>query len=327
VRRLKIEMAPARHETPAVAGPPKALESKTSSSYGTRLSKRKAGDISTNGASSSQKLSSSPSQKLAEVSEPKPPPSKKRRSSSNSIQHPVKTPDPITPAELESQTPVLPEIPEVTIDAPSGSSVDDVVSPPKSVGWEEPTVVDDEPVIPQVSAPPTRGRGGYRGRGGRGRGRGRGRGGRGASALSGRSTPQVASTPIAKGRGGMRGRGRGRGRARNVAAPQFRALYDRRADLKNQYRALATLQRVALSVIADKSVARLEADPKYHESLPEYEIIQNRLKENYERHLINLRVEHDRKQAFLYQKYDEEKDYQKEKLKVRASYPLQRNCC
>ncbi len=314
-------MAPARHEIPAVAGPSKALESKTSSSYGTRSSKRKAGDISTNGSSSGQKFSSSPSQKSSEASEPKPPPFKKRRSSSNSIQQLVKTPDPITPADLESPTPVLPEIPEVTVDAPSGSSDDDAASPQKSVGWEETPVVDDEPIIPQVSAPPTRGRGGYRGRGGRGRsrGRGRGRGGRGASALSGHSTPQVASTPIAKGRGGIRGRGRGRGRARNIAAPQFRALYDRRADLKNQYRALATLQRVALSAISEKSLARLEGEPKYHETLPEHEKIQNRLKENYERHLVNLQVEHDRKQAFLYQKRDEEEDYENHKLMVSCS--------
>jgi hypothetical protein len=318
-------MAPARHETPAGAGPPKVIETKTSSSYGTRSSKRKAGDISTNGASTSQKVSSSPSSKSAEASEPKLPPSKKRRSSSNSIQQPVKTPEPTTPEEPEPQTPpVLSEIPEVTVDAPSGSSADEAASasPQKPVGWEEPPVLDDEPVIPQVVAPVTRGRGGFRGRGGRGRGRGRGRGGRGASALSGRSTPQVASTPVGRGRGGMRGRGRGRGRARNIAAPQFRALYDRRADLKNQYRALATIQKVALSVIADKSLARLESDPKYHESLPQYEMIQNTLKENYEQHLLNLKHDYDRKLGLLERQQDYDAKYQEDQLMVCRSQPL-----
>lgn len=320
-------MVPARHETPVGAGLPKVIETKTSSSYGTRSSKRKAGDISTNGASASQKVSSSPSSKSAEASEPKPPASKKRRSSSNSIQQPVKTPEPTTPEEPEPQTPpVLSEIPEVAVDAPSGSSADEAASasPQKSVGWEEPPVLHDEPVIPQVVAPVTRGRGGFRGRGGRGRGRGRGRGGRGASALSGRSTPQVASTPVGKGRGGMRGRGRGRGRARNIAAPQFRALYDRRADLKNQYRALATIQKVALSVIADKSLARLESDPKYHQSLPQYEMIQNTLKENYEQHLLNLKEDHDRQLALLEQQQDYDAKYQDDQLMVSRSQTLQR---
>jgi hypothetical protein len=322
-------MAPARHETFAGAGPQKASETKTSttsSSYGTRSSKRKAPEISTNGTSAGQKVSSSPSSKSAEASEPKPPPSKKRRSSSNSIQQPVKTPEPTTPEDPEPQTPpVLSEIPEVTVDAPSGSSADEAASasPQKSVGWEEPPVLDDELVIPQVVAPVTRGRGGFRGRGGRGRGRGRGRGGRGASALSGRSTPQVASTPVGKGRGGMRGRGRGRGRARNIAAPQFRALYDRRADLKNQYRALATLQKAALSVIADKSLARLESDPKYHENLPQYEEIQNTLKENYKQHLLNLKSDHDRKVELLKRQQAADVHYQNDQLMVSYSRPLQ----
>ncbi len=89
--------------------------------------------------------------------------------------------------------------------------------------------------------------------------------------------------------------------------------------MKNQYRALATLQRVALSAISEKSLARLEGEPKYHETLPEHEKIQNRLKENYERHLVNLQVEHDRKQAFLYQKRDEEEDYENHKLMVSCS--------
>jgi hypothetical protein len=317
-------MAPARHETPAGAGPPKENATKASSTYGTRSSKRKSGDMSTNG--DSQNASSSPSQKSAEAFEPKLPPAKKRRSSSNSIQQPIKTPESITPAEPESQSPVLPElpeIPEVTVDSPRGSSADEVASPQKSVGWDEPLVIPEEPVIPQVTAPVTRGRGGWRGgrgrgRGGRGRGRG-GRGGRGASALSGRSTPLVGSTPIAKSRGGIRGRGRGRGRARNIAPPVVRSLYDRRVDLKNQYFAIAEIQRNALNALSEKSLAMLMNDPKYHQTLPQYETVTNRLKQNYERHLAKLKQEYDHKVAYLSVQRDADDDFERVKLLVSRS--------
>jgi hypothetical protein len=325
-------MAPARHETPAGAGLPKEKSIKTSSTYGTRSSKRKSGDISTNG--DSQNTSSSPSQKSAEASEPKLPAAKKRRSSSNSIQQLVKTPESTTPVEDGSQSPILteiPELPELTVDSPSGSSAaDEAASPAKSVGWDESLVIADESVAPDVIAPVTRGRGGYRGRGGRGgrgrggrggRGRGRGRGGRGASALSGHNTPNVASTPISKGRGGVRGRGRGRGRARNIAPPAIRSLYDRKQELKNQYLAIAQIQRVALSVLSEKSLTRLTNDPRYHENHPEYDKVQNRLKQNYDQHLLNLQQDYNRKIAYLHHQKDTSDEYERVRLLVSCPNP------
>jgi hypothetical protein len=332
-------MAPARHETPAGAGPPKDSATKTSSIYGTRSSKRKAGDMSTNGESSGQNASSSPSQKspdAAGAAEPKLPPSKKaRRSSSTSIQQPVKTPESITPEEPESQSPVLPEnseipqIPEVTVDGPSGSSPgDDGASPQKSVGWEEAQVNSEisafaQDAVPQAVAPITRGRGGGRGRG-RGRGgrggRGRGRGGRagkargrgrGAAAVSGHSTPQVSGTPFAK--------GRGRGRGRNLVAPSIRALYDRKQHLQAQYNAIVKLQKVALAALSEKSLEKLKSNPTYHETLPEYQRVQNILKQNYERHLGNLKQEHERKVTFLKKQSEIEIEYQESKLLVSPS--------
>lgn len=336
-------MAPARHETPAGAGPPRENATKTSSIYGTRSSKRKSGEMSMNGESSSHNTSSSPSQKSSDAAaEPKVPPSKKpRRSSSTSIQQLVKTPESITPAEPESQSPILPEIseipqvPEVTVDGPSGSSADDGASPEKSVGWAEAIqrVNAEESTIPEdVVVPATRGRGRGRGRGrwgGRGAGvakakpkpkpKGKGRwanrgsrGGRGrGAAVSGNSTPQVFGTPFAK--------GRGRGRGRNLIAPSIRALYDRKAHLKSQYDAVVKLQKIALSNLAAMSLSNLMSDPKYHETLPEYVKVQETLKQNYELHLANLKQEHERKVAYLLQARETETEYRNYQLTVSRS--------
>ena len=337
-------MAPARHETPAAAGPSKETSTKTPSIYGTRSSKRKAGDFSTNG--DSQNASSSPSQKSADASEQKLPPTKKtRRSSSNSIQQPVKTPESSTPEKTESQSPVLPEIsevPELRVDGPSASSAEEGASPAKSVGWDDPVVIPDDADATQVNGPAPRGRGNGRGRGGwrgRGRGAGRGRGGgrgrargggrgrgrgRGASAASGHNTPNVASTPLGKGRGVFRGGrgGRGRGRARVDTPLHIRSLYDRKYFLKEQYLAIAQIQRTALIALSEKSLEKLKSDPKYHETLPEHKLVQDKLRQNYERHVANLHTQDLNKKAYLERKLLHELEYQKRKFDVSCPPPL-----
>ncbi|KAN0115348.1 hypothetical protein V8E51_004892 [Hyaloscypha variabilis] len=320
-------MAPARHETPAAAGPSRETSTKTPSIYGTRSSKRKAGDISING--DSHNASSSPSQKSADASEQKLPPTKKtRRSSSNSIQQPVKTPESNTPTNNESQSPNLPgisEAPDLKVDGPSGSSANGDASPAKSVGWDDATLDPEGGATAQLDQQPTRGRGGrgrggYRGRATKGKGRGgtrgKGRGGRGASAASGHNTPiVVVAPPAGVGRIFRGGRGgRGRGRVRKDTPRNVLSLYDRKHHLREQYLAIAQIQRNALLVLSDKSLARLQTDPRYHETLPEYAAVQNKLKQNYEKHSANLQQEKAKKNAYLERQKKQNDDYEHRKF-------------
>jgi hypothetical protein len=94
--------------------------------------------------------------------------------------------------------------------------------------------------------------------------------------------------------------------------------------LKNQYAAIAQIQRAALSVLSEKSLTRLTNDPKYHETLPEFERVQNTLKQNYDQHLLNLQQEYDRKMAYLHFQKETNDDYERVRLFVSCSHPFSR---
>jgi hypothetical protein len=89
--------------------------------------------------------------------------------------------------------------------------------------------------------------------------------------------------------------------------------------LKIQYDAVVKLQRAALANLADKSLSNLMSDPKYHQTLPEYKKVQDRLKQNYEQHLANLKQEHARKVAHLIKQRKIETEYQENQILVSCS--------
>jgi hypothetical protein len=181
------------------------------------------------------------------------------------------------------------EIPAVTVDSPSGSSNDDIVAfqNQRELLSEQPEVkIDPEFVIASVPATPRgRGRGRGRGfRGGRGNGAGRGNGTRGnftAASSPGPSTfpPKFPAT---------RGRGRG-GRVKKSSIPRLQALYDRRNALKQQFKAVAAIQKNALLAVSDEAFRFATDDPKYFEKIPEYQEVINRLKEIYDENMANIK--------------------------------------
>lgn len=89
--------------------------------------------------------------------------------------------------------------------------------------------------------------------------------------------------------------------------------------MKNQYFAIAEIQRNALNALSEKSLAMLMNDPKYHQTLPQYETVTNRLKQNYERHLAKLKQEYDHKVAYLSVQRDADDDFERVKLLVSRS--------
>lgn len=175
------------------------------------------------------------------------------------------------------QDPSSQPIPDVQVDGPSGSNDDDPDADADGDDEEEAPAPEDD-VVPNGVPEPTRGRGRGRGRGGRGfRGGSRGRGSRGGRVKTGvgarGAKPAVAST---------RGRGRGRGgRRKKPENPRIDAYHKRKLDLKAQFKLLSSLQRHALSVLADKSLEMLQNDPLYHETLPEFERVSKELEELY----------------------------------------------
>ncbi|KAL5326506.1 hypothetical protein ACEPPN_004192 [Leptodophora sp. 'Broadleaf-Isolate-01'] len=177
-------------------------------------------------------------------------------------------------------------IPDVQIDGPSASNDEDADA--EGDDEEEVAVPEDDAVEPPNGVPaPTRGRGRGRGRGGRGfRGGSRGRGSRGGRVKAGvgarGAKPVVAST---------RGRGRGRGgRRKKPENPRIDSFHKRKLELKAQFKALAALQRNALSVLADKSIEMAQNDPLYHETLPEFETVSKRLEEEFNKNQAQLDV-------------------------------------
>ncbi|OJJ48815.1 hypothetical protein ASPZODRAFT_13556 [Penicilliopsis zonata CBS 506.65] len=149
------------------------------------------------------------------------------------------------------------------------------------------------------------------------RGRGRGRGGR-VTRARGRG---------GRNRGGARGRGRG-GRARGGAATRessevieidpalnpantalAQKLRERQRELDKTFKKVAAAQRLALSVLATHSHRRLARDKNAHKNVPEYDEVNQalrehlRAKENALRHEYELKVEQENR---LYQAYTAE---------------------
>ncbi|APA10435.1 predicted protein [Sclerotinia sclerotiorum 1980 UF-70] len=124
-------------------------------------------------------------------------------------------------------------------------------------------------------------RGGFRGRArGRGRIRGTGRVGR----IGNAKIPMTKMGGVdinASVAGGKSSRGRGGHRVKKSSNARIQSLYHRKQLLKTQYKQVALLQRVALDVISDKSLQAMSEDPKYHETLPEYQIVTDQLAAKY----------------------------------------------
>ncbi|ODH40005.1 hypothetical protein ACO22_01704 [Paracoccidioides brasiliensis] len=128
----------------------------------------------------------------------------------------------------------------------------------------------ETPELPATNLPSgagrSRGRGGFRGRvRGRGGGwtRGRGRGGRGRGS----------------GRGGRGGRLQPIDRDMSLSpSPVIKQLRERQKELDRVFRRVASAQRTALTVIANRSEAKLIKDAKAHMAVPEYDQVMNDLK-------------------------------------------------
>lgn len=224
------------------------------------------------------------------------PPTKKRRSS-NAI--PEQQPEPVQPA-IYPETPeeIIEEIPEEQ-DAPTPESSNDVpgitVSGPEAeassgetksdednFASQTPVAWDDLQVTEQTngaeagtSAPTTRGRG-------RGGMRGSRRGKRGG--YKSKPKPKPVSKPVAA---ASRARRRG-GRRKASVNPRIDALNARAAELKAQYSTIAKLQKQALIALSEKSLEMLKEDPKYHESVPEYDQVTEGLQKEYMKTMNHL---------------------------------------
>ncbi|OAT03165.1 hypothetical protein, variant 1 [Blastomyces dermatitidis ER-3] len=124
--------------------------------------------------------------------------------------------------------------------------------------------------LPSVSGR-GRGRGGFRGRArGRGWTRGRGRGGRGRGA----------------GRGGRGGRLQPIDREISVSpSPVIKQLRERQKELDRVFRRVASAQRTALTVIANRTEAKLIKDANAHTTVPEYNQVMKALKARLQKRL------------------------------------------
>jgi hypothetical protein len=257
-------MAPTRHETSG-AGPPDNPDNK--STYGTRASKRKAVDISEDQSLNGEtptKTTSSVIPKKQKVSESKPTPVKKRTAGHRS--KPSKFSSSTTPEDTQSSVSPDPEpAPEISLDDPSGTSSENPSRDPSpKKAWVEPEPIETE-LPPSIPSSPKKG--GFRGRGsGRGgRGGRSGRGGRPPKGdASGRATPAPSNGIVRSGRGG------GRGRAKKQTSPRLKAYSKRKDDLRQLYRNIAQQHRLALAVVAEKSISKATEDPNFHKDQPEY---------------------------------------------------------
>ncbi|CAL3964653.1 unnamed protein product [Diplocarpon coronariae] len=311
-------MAPARHET----GPGQIDSTDDKTPYGTRgSSKRKAAELSTAPAAASSSTSGTKSstrstktkttpKKAASSNEPRQPPNKKRRSSSsiapdapsspssgaqltnghiyeenhsigngcNSSPSPDNAVDPGSSATPGPDAdPSSQPIPDIQVNPPSGLSRDVSHSPAPDDAAEFP----DDTGISGAGRGRGRGRGGVRGRVYRGRGP---RGGRVSKASTNGRGGKPASLST-RGRGSGRGRG---GRRKRPEDPVIDVVHKRKAELKAHYKALATFQREALIALAEKSQEMIKNDPKYHETLPEFEQVSRGLEDEYEKCQVEL---------------------------------------
>lgn len=284
-------MAPVRrnrHETSSAS----AHQDKSDSNhiiYGTR-SKRKVSDMSSPGSSPSDQKTptSSPQSRDNEEAEFPDPPAKKPRKTSSGT--PPKTPEPELPEMNDF------DVPDVKVDSPTDSSSDE----------QNQDQINDAP-----SGRGAFGRGRGRGRGGRGRGRG----GRGGSGLGSRGTP-VAESPVAP----KALRGRGGHRVKKSDNARIQALYHRRAALKHQYKQVASFQKTALLVLAEKSLETIKADFHYHETLPECTETTQALDDAYQKRIDKLNSDFRLKQAYLQRQLAQNQEYVAMQFMVSGCY-------
>lgn len=272
-------MAPVRrnrHDTSSASGHQDQSDS-NHIIYGTR-SKRKVSDMSSPDSSpSDQKTSTNSSQILdnEEAEFPDPPAKKSKKASSET---PPKTPEP-EPDMNDFDTP------DIKVASPTDSSSDE----------QNQDQINDAP-----SGRGAFGRGRGRGRGGRGRGRG----GRGGSGIGSRGTP-VAESPVAP----KAMRGRGGHRVKKSDNARIQALYHRRAALKHQYKQVASFQKIALLVLAEKSLDTIKGDAHYHETLPEYTETTQALNDAYQKRIDKLNSEYTLRKDYLQRQLNQNQEY------------------
>ena len=209
-----------------------------------------------------------------------------------------------TTEEVTGSLTLLP-IPELTISGSAPVSQSVTNSP---LGRETPlSALSASPAptmsdVGESSAPPSR-RGGFRGRasGGRKNARGRARGGRGGRQLvTGRLQPISPSRPPSP-------------------APLSKQLRERQKELERAYRKVAAAQKVALGVIASRSMTRLIKDPKAHMDTPLFDEVNRELDRRLKQRMVQIDSEHD----FKVQAATNEKDCKEHSL--RTNYDVGRS--
>lgn len=170
-----------------------------------------------------------------------------------------------SPPSKKSRTSLDPDLPPSSpLSSPSSTSADAVLTQSPM----DPENLDIDHADPGIPS-----RGGFRGRG---RGRGRSRGG-GRMARNGNAVLRSASDLNAMVAGGKPSRGRGGHRVKKSSNARIQSLYHRKQLLKTQYKQVALLQRAALDAIAEKSLQEMSDNPKYHETLPEFQVLMEKL--------------------------------------------------
>lgn len=145
--------------------------------------------------------------------------------------------------------------------------------------------------VGESSAPPSR-RGGFRG--GRKSARGRARGGRGGrQSAAGRLQPITQSLPTSP-------------------APLSKQLRERQKELERAYRKVAAAQKIALGVIASRSMTSLIKDPKAHTDTPLFDKVKSELDRKLKQRMAQIDSEHD----FKVQAATNEKDCKEHALKT-----------
>ncbi|KAL2074907.1 hypothetical protein VTL71DRAFT_8687 [Oculimacula yallundae] len=327
-----------RKATEITSGPPAArLAASPPSKLSTRAAKSKNGAKKTLTATESEPHQSPPTKKRrssppaiepelpnssSSANQSSEPPAVEENSgpssNGNSCQENVHLHEPVTASATPGPEPDASDvpIPEVQVDAPSGSNEEDLDADAEGDDDDEVPVPEEDLLEPSNGVPePTRGRGRGRGRGGRGfRGGSRGRGGRG-----GRGKASVGARGAKSAVPSTRGRGRGRaGRRKKAGDHRIDMVHKRKLELKAHFKVLAAMQRNALSVLADKSLESLQNDPLYHESLHEFEVVTEKLKEIYDENQarVDARVEEDMALANRKREYEEHMAEQQYRMRI-----------
>lgn len=141
----------------------------------------------------------------------------------------------------------------------------------------------------------------------RGRGRGRGRGGR--PAARGRPSrggfAKAVPAPEFHTVKGMRGKA---GRVKRSEDPRIQALHYRKHALRQQFKAVANLQREALAAVSEKSLEYMAKQTDYHKTLPEYKETQDALKKKFDDYNARLDAEYKMHAEYLEKQLNQKED-------------------